>query len=129
MAQIQQSRAHHVMGYVGRRERGLVPADHVEITKLLCGYHRDDIEIMLRALNAACGWLVETHWPQIAALAEALLADGRIVERKAIRRILGRRPRPRRDMISGIAHLLAEERIEAFLRMPAISAQMGPNRM
>jgi hypothetical protein len=66
----------------------------------------------------------------IEVLAEALLADrDGIVERKAMRRILGRRPRPLRNMISGIAHLVAEERIEAFLCMPAISAQMGPNRM
>jgi hypothetical protein len=57
----------------------------------------------------------------IEALAEALLADGDgIVERKAMRRILGRRPRPLRNMIFGIARLVAEERIEAFLRMPAI---------
>jgi hypothetical protein len=60
--------------YVGRRERGGIPTDHVDITKLLCGYRWDDIEIMMRATNAACGWLVETRWPQIEALAEASLA-------------------------------------------------------
>jgi hypothetical protein len=97
--------------YVGIRGRSGLPGDHVALTRLICGYHRDDIEIMLRPLNGACGTLVETHWPKIEALAEALLADGDgIVERKAMRRLLGRRPRPLRNMISGIAHLVAEAR-------------------
>jgi hypothetical protein len=62
--------------YVGIRGRSGLPGDHVALTRLICGYHRDDIEIMLRPLNGACGTLVETHWPKIEALAEALLADG-----------------------------------------------------
>jgi hypothetical protein len=96
--------------YVGIRGRSGLPGDHVALTRLICGYHRDDIEIMLRPLNGACGTLVETHWPKIEALAEALLADGRIVERKEIRRILGRRPMPLRDTIFGIARRVAEAR-------------------
>jgi hypothetical protein len=48
----------------------------------------------------------------LAALAEALLADrDGIVERKAMRRILGRRPRPLRDTIFAIARLVAKERL------------------
>jgi hypothetical protein len=48
----------------------------------------------------------------IEALAEALLADrDGIVERKAMRRILGRRPRPLRDTIFAIARLVAKERL------------------
>ena len=65
---------------------------------------------MMPPLLFVCRRLVDAHWPQITALAEALLANG-IVKRKEMLRLLGHRTTPPRDVVLMIAWLVMRARL------------------
>jgi hypothetical protein len=81
--------------------------DDIErISKLLLeqtGCGPADIRRTLEPLISICRRHIENHWPQVDALAKALLADGKIVKAKDIRRILGPRTMPPRKVIFELA--------------------------
>jgi hypothetical protein len=62
-----------------------------------------DNDRLHHALLEVSRYYVFQHADQVKLLAEALLADGRIVKGKQIRRILGNRTVPLRDVLSNIA--------------------------
>jgi hypothetical protein len=74
----------------------LIQSDLTEIGELL-----DEAEIprKLPPLIRICQRHTDDHWSQIDGLARALLADGKIVKAKDIRRILGPRTMPLRKAI------------------------------
>ena len=81
----------------------LIQDDLTRVGKLL---DEADIPRILPPLIQICQRHIDSHWPQIDALAKALLADGKIVKARDIRRILGPRTVPLRKIISEVARSL-----------------------
>ena len=71
---------------------------------------------MIKMASVLAHELVERHWWKITVLARALLANGRIVEKEEIEKLLGKPSKPEIAM-SDLAYL-----VKQFSKTPEIAA-------